>query len=134
MNKKTIVISFAAGLMFVNGMFASDPKTESLDINTIEYIEDEMDFDLGFDTADYLPEDFDASQIYFNIESVQYVEDELVFEINTKEYLPEGFDAYAFPSDVQSINYIDEKDSFEVRLNSMKFMRSAFNSNTELSK
>lgn len=134
MNKKTIVLSFAAGLMFVNGMFANDSKTENLDINTIEYIEDEMDFDLGFDTADYLPEDFDASQVYFNIDSVQYIEDELVSEINTKEYLPVGFDAYAFPADVQSINYIDEKDSFEVRLNSMKFMRNVFNSNTGLSK
>lgn len=136
MNKKTIILGFTAGLLFVNGMFANHPKTdkENLDINTIEYIEDDMDFDLGFDTADYLPEDFDANQFYFNINSVDYIEQELVLELDTQQYLPEGFNAYAYPSDVQSINYIDEKDSFEFRINPEELLKNKYKSSTELSK
>jgi len=134
MNKRTILLSFTAGLLFVNGMFANDPRIEKLDINTIEYIEDDMDFDLGFDTADYLPEGFDANEVYFDINSIDYIVEELVLDLNTQQYLPEGFNAYAFPSDVQSINYIDEKDSFEFRLNPDYLPKNKFKIQTVLSK
>ncbi|WP_148232092.1 hypothetical protein [Maribacter sp. HTCC2170] len=134
MNKRTILLSFTAGLLFAHGMFANDPNTEKLDINTIEYIEDDMDFELGFDTADYLPEGFDANQVYFNINSIDYIEEELAFELNTQENLPEGFSAYAYPSDVQSINYIDEKDSFDFSLNPDWKSKTKFRIQTELSK
>lgn len=136
MKKKTILLGFTAGLMFVNGMFANDLKKgkENLDINTIEYIEDDMDFDLGFDTADYLPEDFDAHQVYFNINSIEYIEEELAMELDTQQYLPVGFNAYAYPSDVQSINYIDENDAFEFHMNTIPYVRNGLNQNTILSK
>jgi len=37
MNKKTILLGFTAGLLFVNGIFANDPITENdnFDINSI---------------------------------------------------------------------------------------------------
>ncbi|MCP4975057.1 MAG: hypothetical protein GY931_02760 [Maribacter sp.] len=129
MNKKTILLGFTAGLLFVNGMFANDPTTEKekFDINSIVYIEDEIEIDLGFDTADYLPEDFDAYQVYFDLNSVNYIEEDFTLEWDTKAYLPKGFDAYAYPSDVQSINYIDESDAFEVGFDTKAYLPSNFN-------
>lgn len=125
MNKKTILLGLIAGLLFVNGMFANDPKTEKedLDLNSIVYIEDDLDFDLGFDTADYLPEDFNAHQFYFDLNWIDYIEEEFILNMDTQQYLPIGFNPYAFPLDVQSINYIDEKDYFELQLDSKKHLR-----------
>ena len=113
---------------------AKKKKKEKFDINSITYIEDEIEFDLGFDTADYLPEDFDASKIYFNINSVDYIEEESILVMYTQQYLPKGFNAYAYPSDVQSINYIDENDSFEFRLSTKLSLQSRLKSNKEISK
>ena len=124
MNKKTILLGLTVGLLFANGMFANDPNTdkEKFDINSIKYIEDDMDFDLGFDTADYLPEDFDANKSYFDLNWIDYIEEEFIIDMDTKQYLPIGFDPYAYPLDVQSINYIDEKDFFEIQLDSKKHL------------
>jgi len=116
MNKKTIMLGTMLGIFFVNGMFASDPakEKEELDINSIAYIEEEFELELGFDTADYLPEGFDASTYYFDTNSVVYIETPFEIGFDTRDYLPEGFDAYAYPNDVQSINYIDEADNFVI--------------------
>jgi len=129
MNKKTILLGFTTGLLFVSGMFANDPITEKerFDINSIVYIEDDMDFDLGFDTADYLPEDFDAYQVYFDLNSVDYIEEDFTFDWDSKKYLPKGFDAYAYPSDVQSINFLDESDTFEIGIETQENLPSNFN-------
>jgi len=134
MNKKTIILGITAGLFFVNGMFALDPTTdkEKFDINSITYIEDEVEFDLGFDTADYLPEDFDAHHAYFDLNGVHYIEEEFTIKWNTKKYLPKKFDAYAYPSDVQSINFLDESDVFEVGFDTQTYLPSNFNAFTKL--
>jgi hypothetical protein len=125
MNKKTILLGLTVGLLFVNGMFANDPNTdkEKFDINSINYIEDDFDFDLGFDTADYLPEGFDANQSYFDLNWIEYIEEEFIIDMDTQQYLPIGFDPYAYPLDVQSINYIDEKDFIEIELDSNRHLR-----------
>jgi len=62
MNKKIFKAAMLLGLIFANGIFAADPKTENdeLIIRSVTYIEDDTDFDLGFETADYLPKDFNS--------------------------------------------------------------------------
>ncbi len=134
MNKKTIILGITAGMFFVNGMFALDPTTDKdkFDINSITYIEDEVEFDLGFDTADYLPEDFDAHHVYFDLNGVHYIEEEFTIKWNTKKYLPKNFNAYAYPSDVQSINFLDESDDFEVGFDTQKYLPSNFNAFSKL--
>jgi hypothetical protein len=134
MNKKTIILGVTAGMFFVNGMFAIDPTTEKekFDINSITYIEDEIEFDLGFDTADYLPEDFDAHHVYFDLNGVKYIEEDFAMEWDSKEYLPKEFNAYAFPSDVQSINFLDESDVFEVGFDTQEYLPLNFNAFTKL--
>ena len=134
MNKKTIILGITAGMFFVNGMFAMDPTTEKdkFDINSITYIEDEIEIDLGFDTADYLPEDFDAHQVYFDLNGVDYIEEDLSIEWDTKEYLPKEFNAYAYPTDVQSINFIDGSDTFALGFDTQNYLPLNFNAFTKL--
>ncbi len=82
----------------VNSVFALDSKKEKeeLDLNSIEEVEEELDFDPGFDTAKYLPEGFDAYAFATDVQSINYMDANDVFELDfdTKEYLPEGFDPY----------------------------------------
>jgi hypothetical protein len=95
-------------------------------------IEDEIEIDLGFDTADYLPEDFDAHQVYFDLNGVDYIEEDLAIEWDTKEYLPKEFNAYAYPTDLQSINFIDGSDTIEVGFDTQKYLPLNFNAFTKL--
>lgn len=88
--------------------------SDKLDLSKIIFIEEEMPLDLGFDTADYLPEDFDPYKVYVDLDAIEYIEDnedeELSFD--TSEWLPENFDPYASPTDINSISYIEEEDDF----------------------
>ena len=119
MNKKSLILSITAGLALANGVFASDPKTEKDErqvINSIDYIDEDADFELGFDTADYLPEGFDPYKMYIDLGSVIFMEEEVVDGFVSKDYLPKGFDAYAYPMEVEAMNYIDENDNVELDL------------------
>lgn len=128
MNKKNFILSIAMGIALVNGVFAStlNKDVEVFDVNSIEYIEEDEQIELGFDSADYLPEGFDPYEVYFDLNAVQFEEEEIeISDLTT--YLPEGFDSYAYPTDVQSINYIDENDSFKVDFDTKKYLPKGFN-------
>lgn len=114
MNKNNIITSIIIGLMFSGAVSANDTcKTKEVCfLNEIVYLEQEADFDLGFDTADYLPEDFDPHSFYFNLNSVAFLELDELDEIST-EYLPEDFNPYAAPSNFMDISYIDPNDLIE---------------------
>ncbi|MRX62555.1 hypothetical protein [Maribacter luteus] len=118
MNKKTILLGLTTGLLFVNGLFANDTKRDddNFDINSIVYIEDDTEVELGFDTSDYLPEDFNAHEHYFDINGLEYIEETMILDVDTKTYLPQDFDAYAFPTDVQSLNFIDMEEDAPIDL------------------
>lgn len=73
----------------------------SLDFESLE-----DPFDLGFNTADYLPEDFDPTVAYVNLNSFELMgmeEEEPVIG----GALPEGFNPYAQPENFMDISYID---------------------------
>lgn len=127
MNKKNFTLNIAIGIALVNGVFAISPNKdiEDFDINTVEYIEEVIEIDLGFDVADYLPEDFNPYKMYVDLDAITYIEEEIEIS-DLSQYLPEGFDAYAFPTDVQSINYIDENDSFTIDFDTKKHLPEGF--------
>lgn len=129
MIKKYLKVSLALGILCANILFATDPKLEreEFDINSILYIEEDAEIDLGFNTADYLPEDFNPYQHYFNINSIVYIEEEVNLGINSKSYLPEGFDAYANSFSIDSFNYIDICDNFELDFDSKTYLPQDFN-------
>ncbi len=128
MNKQTFKVSMLLGLIFANGVFAADPKTEKdeLIISSVTYIENHVDFELGFNTADYLPEDFDPYVAYVNLESIAFLEDDTTINLNLKKHLPKGFNAYAYPTDVEGFNYIDEKDEIVLDFDAKKYLPEGF--------
>ena len=129
MNFKKKSLSIVLGLAICQGVFATNTPEEvkEFDINSIEYIEEEFEIDLGFDTADYLPENFNPNTFYFDINNIVYVSDTITEEEDFSKHLPEGFDAYAFPTDVQSINYIDAEDTITLDFDTNKFLPANFN-------
>lgn len=128
MNKKSFILTIATGLLLANGVFASNRTTEKDErvINSINYIEDDADFELGFDTADHLPEGFDPYEIYINLDAVVFIDDEEADDLKTKKHLPANFDAYAYPTDVAAFNYIDQNDDVELDFNTQTYLPEGF--------
>jgi len=104
-------------------------EKEDLDLNEIAYIEEEPQIDLGFDTADYLPEGFDPYKLYVNLKTIEYVQEQedVKLGFNTIDYLPSNFNPYADPLDVESINYIEEEGQIELGFNSADYLPKNFN-------
>ena len=133
MYNKNVALAIILGLTVAKGVFAADPETkkEEFDINSVVFIEEEPKIELGFDTADYLPENFNPYKVYFDLDSVKIVEDEfkMTKRMSRKlaRRLPKDFDAYAYPTDVEGFNYIDENDEFEVDFDTKKYLPQGFN-------
>ena len=83
-----------------------------LNLNEIVYLEEEPEVDLGFDTADYLPEGFDPHKSYFDLNSIIYLENNVdpSLGFDVQKYLPENFNPYTDVVDVHSINYMEDED------------------------
>ena len=124
MKYKNRCLSIAVSLVLCQGIFAYDLEkdTEEFDINSIVYIEDEVDFELGFDTADYLPEGFNPYIFYFDISDITYIEDSLLNQLDTEKHLPENFDAYTYPNSVKGINYIDPNDMVDLDIDIKRYL------------
>ena len=136
MNKKNIVFTIATGLLFANGVFASNLTSEKDDrvISSVTYIEDDADFELSFDTADYLPEGFNPYEVYVNLEAVVFIEDEAADHVDTKKYLPTNFDPYAYATDAAAFDYIDENDTVELNFDVQAYLPKGFNAHVKSSK
>lgn len=69
---------------------------EDFDISKVIFIEEDQDWELGFDTAKYLPENFDPYSGNFSVKAINFVDecDEIELGFETAGYLPEDFDAY----------------------------------------
>lgn len=128
MKKKNLIVSIALGASLIQGAFASDihKEVEPFDLDSLEYIEEEEVIDLGFDTADYLPEGFDPYAFYFDLDSVEFIEESDLEDIQLKNRLPEGFDAYSDPEGIEGINYIDPFDDIVIDFNSKKYLPKGF--------
>ncbi|TRZ43090.1 hypothetical protein DMZ48_10360 [Robertkochia solimangrovi] len=75
-------------------------------LDNMVYIEEEQPVELGFDTAQYLPEGFDP--YIGNLNDIEYIdldEIEVEFDTDLEQYLPENFDPHV--GDLNSIMYID---------------------------
>lgn len=99
MKYKNECLSIVMGLALCQGIFANDlvKDIEEFDINSIVYIEDGDDYELSFDSADYLPEGFDPYAYPTDVAGMNYIDpnETIVLDIETKQYLPNGFDAFA---------------------------------------
>ena len=95
--RNILVTVFAIGTIFAA---ANNKKNvapvEHFDVNTLVFIEEEIELGLGFDTAKYLPENFDPYSGDFSVKAINYIDDcdEIELGFDTSEYLPAGFDPY----------------------------------------
>ncbi|NER11730.1 hypothetical protein SAMN06265375_10521 [Muriicola jejuensis] len=85
--------------------------SQELDIASIPFEEMEESIALGFDTGDYLPENFDPYKTYVDLSAIPYLEEreEEILIGSLKVFLPEGFNPYASPSDFMDISYMEEE-------------------------
>nr|WP_299071671.1 hypothetical protein [uncultured Allomuricauda sp.] len=102
-------------------------SSSELDLSEIVFIEEDAEIDLGFNTADYLPEDFNPYKAYFNLDSITYIEEEeeLALDFDTNAYLPKGFDPYTEVVPVNSINFIEE-ESIDLGFDTKKYLPKGF--------
>ena len=112
-------------------VLGSDPdckENTNLDLNEIVYIEEEPQIELGFDTAEYLPEGFDPHKLYVDLNAVEYVEEqeEIVLGFNTAHYLPANFDPYADPLAIEGINYMEEEEQIELGFDTAEYLPANF--------
>ncbi|WP_222981486.1 hypothetical protein [Flagellimonas meishanensis] len=70
---------------------------QDLDVQSIEFIEEDHSLELGFDTSKYLPENFDPYQGQFSLSAINFMDlcDEIELGFETKEFLPKDFNPYA---------------------------------------
>ena len=109
----------------------SQDQTDNLTIEDVVYIEDEETVNLGFDTADYLPYDFNPYDgMVFDLEDIVYIDDDVEIELgfNTSAYLPKDFNAYStVVSNLENIMYIEEDDTIELGFDTAPYLPKNFN-------
>lgn len=134
MKKATTVLGIAIlGSVFMS--FTGTPQCEieckNLQINDITFIETEEEIDLGFETAQYLPEGFNPySGMEPNLEEIAFIEteDKIDLGFETAQYLPEGFNAYeGMVFDLNEIEYIEEEDEIILDFDVQAYLPSNFN-------
>ncbi len=98
----------------VSGMLQANEiscSTEGPDLNSIEYIEEEDVIDLGFDTSDYLPENFDPHTFYMDLHTIIYVKED-VLDFDSAVNLPADFNPYAYPANFRNVSYMEPSEDF----------------------
>ena len=132
---KKEILTGIVGLMVSVLAFGAQTGNSLLNIPTVEidsivYIEEEKPVELGFDTAMYLPEGFNAYGIPANAMDISYIEEEyeVVLDFDINEYLPKAFDPYKMYFDFDSIPYIEEGEIIECDFEIYEVLPSDLNS------
>ncbi len=88
-----------------------------MEVDSITFIEEEESA-LDFDTAAYLPADFNPYAAPSNFQHVSFIEEAVAVDLgfDTREYLPQGFNPHRFFFDIHSIEYIEGEELLDVDL------------------
>ena len=114
-------------------------NTEIWDLDDIVFAESDEQIDLGFDTAQYLPVDFDAHKgMVLALNEIEFVEIEKEIELgfDTAQHLPAGFNAYAgmhldldaaFGAlEPEDIRYFMEEEDIDLGFDTRKYLPEGF--------
>ncbi len=109
-----------------------------LEIDSIEVIEIEEEVKLGFDTANYLPENFNALKgkddlDWSTIELIE-LDEEVELNFNPKDYLPVNFNALKGKDDLDwsSIEVIELEEEVKFDFNPKDYLPKNFDANKGL--
>ena len=110
----------------LNDIEKEEVDETSLILSEIVYVEED-DVALGFETSDYLPEDFDPYTYYFDLNSIEFVEDENEMDLgfDTRPLLPEGFDPFSDNVGLASINFMEE-DHIDLGFDTASYLPEGF--------
>lgn len=127
MYTKNLMANLVFGFL-TTAVMASHPKVEidEFDINTVVFVEEELNLELGFDTADWLPENFDPYKSYIDLNNIDFIEEEFVHKKKLARRLPKNFDPYALPTHALSFNYIDENDEIKIDFDPAQYLPVGF--------
>jgi len=111
--------------------------TAPIAISDIVIYEVEEEADICFDTAKYLPENFNALKGKNNIDwskidLVNEPDAELIFDFNTKDCLPENFNALQGKNNIDwsKIDLVDEPEAdFDFDFNTKNYLPEGFDAN-----
>jgi hypothetical protein len=120
-------LGFATVWPKLQAIGSKDPDCEGesdLDLEEIIFIEEETEIELGFDTTDYLPENFDPNKLYVDLNAIEYIEDiqEIELNFNVIDYLPANFNPYADPLGIEGINYIEDEVEIELGFDTAEYL------------
>ncbi len=126
MKKASFTLSVILILLSNTGLIAQHPNSgcEPLDLESVTYIEEENVYDLGFDTDDYLPLDFDPYEYYVNLDAIKYLEEDEAVDYSA--YLPHDFNPYAYPTYFRSIDYVDPSDKIDLNFDTVENLPEGF--------
>lgn len=112
-------------------VFYSNAALESglLPLSAIPYAELEEEVYLGFDTAAYLPDNFDPAAGLLDLKTISYLEMENFEELGfkTEEYLPASFDPYAIPTNFMDISFIEGEEEIDLGFDTKQFLPRGYN-------
>ena len=133
MRKTTTILSMLLlGTTLMASQVSPDCKSEcdTLKMADITFVEEEEKIDLGFDTAQYLPEGFDPYEgMEPNLNDIVFVEEseEIDLGFDTAQYLPEGFNAYkGMVFDIDDIEYIEEEEEINLDFDIQAYLPEGF--------
>lgn len=97
MKYKKYISTLFLGILLLPALSAKNIEipVEEFDVNSVKFIEQEVEINLGFDTANYLPKGFDPFSGAIDVESVNFIEEDTVdLGFDPSDYLPKDFDPY----------------------------------------
>lgn len=129
-------------LISMNNLYAYE--IENLDINEIQYIEEEEEIEVGFYSNQKIEDTYSFGPLQVEItdlNEIEYIEDEeeMVLGFDTKDYLPEGFDPYQEVEDINNfgplpieisnlneIEYIEEEEEIVLGFDTRDYLPEGF--------
>ncbi|MDO5979754.1 hypothetical protein [Flavivirga spongiicola] len=103
-----------------------------LDISSIEVYEIEETVNLGFNTNDYLPENFNPLKGKGNIDwstvEIYEIEEDVDLGFDTKDYLPKNFNSLKGKGDVEweAIKLAEIEEEVEISFDTKKYLPENF--------
>src|SRR5690606_8571595 len=118
---------FNEGGHLAKGFGDSEMELDLAAVDEIVFLEEEPELDLGFDTKDYLPEDFDSNEFYFDLNSIKFLAEEPEVELgfDSRALLSEGFDPYTDVVGIGCINFMEE-DQVELGFDPREYLPDGF--------